>query len=577
MKVTVPCGWRAAARGRAYATGGAVAVLCATAGSALAQAPAAGPPTNAADRLALEAHNVAQVMRLYEEAYHNDDYAVADEIFAPDYVRHDASAPTEGPGEAVLQSERTREVKRLVPDARYVAYQVVAADSDLVAVRWQVRGTPAGMPALMRRLVGKSGPIELSGANMFRFRDGRVVEVWNNRDDLTMAREMGLFRMYAAGGFLAGLLVAGVLALAFPRRRGAAVQGALGEGRPPARPARMRHRAITLGMLPALSVSSAATPVVAQRAAPIIDMHLHAFAADANGPPPISLCLPILEYLPTLAGAVEDLFRPGEKPPCPDPITSPMTDDEVMAGTIAVLERRNIIGVLSGSPERLQRWTEAAPGRFIPSLALSIGWEQRVSPDSLRRLVEAGRVALLGEVSNQYAGIAPDDERMAPYWALAEELGIPVAYHMGEGPPWAGYIIRGYRASLSSPYLLEDVLKRHPRLRISVMHYASPLIDEMIAMLGAYPQLYVDIGGIQWFYPRPYFHDQLRRLVDAGFGKRIMFGSDQMNWPGIIEPSIAIIEEAPFLSAEQKRDILYHNAARFLRLGEDQVARHHGR
>jgi uncharacterized protein len=317
-------------------------------------------------------------------------------------------------------------------------------------------------------------------------------------------------------------------------------------------------------------------PAAAQHP-PIIDMHLHAHAADANGPPPIALCLPLLEHLPPLQPGAEGIAGIMADPPCANPITSPMTDDEVMYGTIAVLERRNIIGVLSGRPERLQRWTDAAPGRFIPSLALNVGWNQPVSPDSLRRLVAAGRIALLGEVSNQYAGIAPDDERMAPYWAIAEELDIPVAYHMGEGPPWAGFLMPGYRARLSSPYLLEDVLKRHPRLRISVMHYASPLMDEMIAMLGAYPQLYVDIGGIQWFYPRAYFYDQLRRLVEAGFGKRIMFGSDQMNWPGVIEPSIAIIEEAPFLSAEQKRDILYHNAARFLRLDEREVARHRGK
>lgn len=48
--------------------------------------------------------------------------------------------------------------------------------------------------------------------------------------------------------------------------------------------------------------------------------------------------------------------------------------------------------------------------------------------------------------------------------------------------------------------------------------------------------------------------------------KRIMFGSDQMVWPEAIDVSIAAINEAPFLSAEQKRDILYNNAARFLRL-----------
>jgi predicted TIM-barrel fold metal-dependent hydrolase len=60
----------------------------------------------------------------------------------------------------------------------------------------------------------------------------------------------------------------------------------------------------------------------------------------------------------------------------------------------------------------------------------------------------------------------------------------------------------------------------------------------------------------------------------AGFGKRVMFGSDQMVWPGTIERSIAIVEEAPFLSREQKRDILYENAARFLRLGEEERHRH---
>lgn len=55
-----------------------------------------------------------------------------------------------------------------------------------------------------------------------------------------------------------------------------------------------------------------------------------------------------------------------------------------------------------------------------------------------------------------------------------------------------------------------------------------------------------------------------------------MFGSDQMIWSGVIERSIAIIQEAPFLNSQQKRDILYNNAARFLRLSEEEIQRHHG-
>jgi hypothetical protein len=39
-----------------------------------------------------------------------------------------------------------------------------------------------------------------------------------------------------------------------------------------------------------------------------------------------------------------------------------------------------------------------------------------------------------------------------------------------------------------------------------------------------------------------------------------------MNWPGAIERGLSAIQEAPFLSEAQKRDILYNNAVRFLRL-----------
>jgi hypothetical protein len=148
-------------------------------------------------------------------------------------------------------------------------------------------------------------------------------------------------------------------------------------------------------------------------------------------------------------------------------------------------------------------------------------------------------------------------------------LDIPVGIHMGEAYPGAPY--RGspkYRARLTSPYLLEDVLIRHPRLRVYVMHYGSPLVDEMISLLHSHPQLYVDIAGNNWALPRKEFHDHLRRLVEAGYGKRILFGSDQMVWPQTIDVAIESIESAEFLTQEQKRDIFYHNAARFLRLGD---------
>ena len=108
------------------------------------------------------------------------------------------------------------------------------------------------------------------------------------------------------------------------------------------------------------------------------------------------------------------------------------------------------------------------------------------------------------------------------------------------------------------------------------MHAGSPLVDEMISMLYTHPQLYVDIAGNDWSLPRKEFYRFLRRLIEAGYGKRILFGSDQMIWPRTIEVAIETIEAADFLTAEQKRDIFYNNAARFLRLTHKEIAKDHG-
>lgn len=83
--------------------------------------------------------------------------------------------------------------------------------------------------------------------------------------------------------------------------------------------------------------------------------------------------------------------------------------------------------------------------------------------------------------------------------------------------------------------------------------------------------------AITWIIPRSAFHRYLQGLVDAGLGKRLMFGFDQMQWPETIDLAVEAIESAEFLSADQKRDIFYNNAARFLRLSDAQIAEHHGR
>ena len=113
--------------------------------------------------------------------------------------------------------------------------------------------------------------------------------------------------------------------------------------------------------------------------------------------------------------------------------------------------------------------------------------------------------------------------------------------------------------------MLEEVLLRHKRLRLSVMHAGWPRLESMVALLYAHPSVYVDLAGLQTqaLVPRAAYYRHWRGLVEAGFAARIMFGSD---FPNQLTEGIEAIVGADFLSEPQKADILCNSAARFLRL-----------
>jgi len=335
-----------------------------------------------------------------------------------------------------------------------------------------------------------------------------------------------------------------------------------------------------LVLLLALAASlTAVTPAAA--ADPIIDMHVHALAADDQGPPPLAMCVPI-NPMPTWDQRqpwTDGLMAMFKQPKCADPIWSPTTDDEIRDKTLAILRKRNIIAVVSGPYKRVMAWQALEPDRVLPSLipANSELAKPKVLLSEFAAAKKAGQLVVIGELGFQYEGIAPNDPSLDNLWSAAEALDLPVSLHVGPGPPGVAYMPgSGYRARLSSPLLLEEVLVKHPKLRINVMHAGFPMLDDTLALLYAHPQVYLDTGVIIYSQPRPAFYRYLQALVDAGFGERVMFGSDQMVWPETIERSIAVIDEAPFLSPQQKRDILYNNAARFLRLDAATIAKHKG-
>jgi uncharacterized protein len=291
----------------------------------------------------------------------------------------------------------------------------------------------------------------------------------------------------------------------------------------------------------------------AQDREPIIDMHLHAY--------------PVGHFWP--AGA-------------PNPATgypSPETDEELFLQTRAAMDRHNIVlAVTSGYPyEVVLDWNKKEPERIIPSPY--IGGSRGYWPDidSLRQFHQDGQLGAIGELGLQYQGLTLSSQQAEPYLSLAEDLDVPVGVHLGPSPPGATYdCCPDFRAAHANPLLIEDALARYPDIQVYIMHAGYPYINETIALLHAHPQVYADLAVINWVIPRNEFQTYLKRLVRAGFHDRLMFGSDQMFWPETIETAIESIESADFLTDEQKRDIFYNNAARFLRLSDEELARHHG-
>lgn len=268
---------------------------------------------------------------------------------------------------------------------------------------------------------------------------------------------------------------------------------------------------------------------------PIIDMHLHAlWWGESSMIGPLGLKAP------------------------KDP--SAMRDS-----TFYYLKKYNVVRAVADDAFALDYFRQDSQ-RIIPARQ-GISPLLRDSIDSLRHWFSTGTYKLMAEFMPQYIGFRPDDPEIEPYFQVADEFNIPVGIHLGIGKAE----FPTFRIANANPLYLENVLRKHPNLRIYVMHAGYPFLNEMIGLMATYPQVYVDIAVINWVLPKKEFHYYLQRLMDAGFGKRIMYGSDEMMWPQSMRISIENIRSAAFLTEQQKEDVFYNNAAKFLQLSEGEI------
>ena len=132
------------------------------------------------------AKNKAVVLRFYDEVWNQGNVPFADEFFAPDYVRHSHNPSRALPSPVEFQ-QQVFDFRYAFPDLRFDV-EIVVAEDDLVTARWTATGTHIASWGVLE----PTGlHVTFFGVDIFRFEHGKVVEIWNHRDDLGLMEQAG--------------------------------------------------------------------------------------------------------------------------------------------------------------------------------------------------------------------------------------------------------------------------------------------------------------------------------------------------------------------------------------------------
>ena len=189
-----------------------------------------------------------------------------------------------------------------------------------------------------------------------------------------------------------------------------------------------------------------------------------------------------------------------------------------------------------------------------------------------------------GHVANE----PPTGEQFDPFWAKAQELGVPVFMHPNNALNIAREGALDGRGNLGnivgnplettvflSRMIFDGTLDRFPRLTICAAH-GGGYITSYLGRSDAACIVRDDANCANERKPSEYFKDQivvdsmvfssegLRHLVAETGASQVVYGSDiPYFWPDTID----LIAEAPFLSDADKEAILGGNLKRMLKIG----------
>ena len=152
-----------------------------------------------------------------------------------------------------------------------------------------------------------------------------------------------------------------------------------------------------------------------------------------------------------------------------------------------------------------------------------------------------------------YNHFYPNESRMYPLYAVAQEEHLPVLVHTGSS------VFKGSKMKYSDPIYLDNVATDFPDLILLMAHGGRGIwYDRAFFLSRIHQNLYMEISGLPPKKLLNYFPD-MESNID-----KFVYGSD---WPAVktISSNTDDIKKLP-LTEESKKKILYGNAAKILGL-----------
>jgi predicted TIM-barrel fold metal-dependent hydrolase len=112
----------------------------------------------------------------------------------------------------------------------------------------------------------------------------------------------------------------------------------------------------------------------------------------------------------------------------------------------------------------------------------------------------------------------PADTRAMAVYAEAERLKMPIVIHP------SGQFTEESKLEYGRPFLLDEIARTFPKLRIVIAQLGQPWIEETICLLGKHPYVYADMSGLLL---RPWqAYNALVMVHQHGVIDKLLFGSD---------------------------------------------------